>query len=196
MVVGAGNSAVQVAAEPAQVARVGLAGRAPVRFFPQRPLGRDLHFWLTLTGLDAAPPGRFRRHSVTMAVVDDGRHRTALAVGRPERRPMFTAVDGPVVTRAESTTEKVDTIILAAGYLPDLNFSPRSAPSTGRAVHCTGRVLRMPMPAWRTSGWNGSAACRRHPCGASGVTRGVRPAGSPGNCAAGNPADLLRHVST
>ncbi|WP_308315894.1 NAD(P)-binding domain-containing protein [Streptomyces sp. CC228A] len=45
VVVGAGNFAVQVAAELSGPARVSLVGRTPVRWFPQRPLGgRDLHF--------------------------------------------------------------------------------------------------------------------------------------------------------
>ncbi|MEU8172115.1 hypothetical protein AB0C14_04520 [Microbispora hainanensis] len=52
--IGAGNSAVQIAAELATVARATLVTRAPVRFARQHILGRDLHFWLTVTGLDAA----------------------------------------------------------------------------------------------------------------------------------------------
>ncbi|MFI8403822.1 flavin-containing monooxygenase [Streptomyces sp. NPDC085463] len=103
VVVGAGNSAVQVAVELAEVSRVGLAGRAPVRWFPQRPLGQDLHFWLTATGLDAAPLGRFQSRPAAMAVIDDGRYRAALAAGRPERRPCSpesTAQPSPGATRA------------------------------------------------------------------------------------------------
>ncbi|WP_308310489.1 NAD(P)-binding domain-containing protein [Streptomyces sp. CC210A] len=96
VVVGAGNSAVQVATELSGRARVSLAGRHPVHWFPQRPLGgRDLHFWLKVTGWDIAPLGRFRRAPATMAVIDDGRYRAALAAGRPDRRPMFTRLDGP-----------------------------------------------------------------------------------------------------
>lgn len=34
-----------------------MAGRAPVKLVPQRPLGRDVHFWFTITGFDAAPLG-------------------------------------------------------------------------------------------------------------------------------------------
>ncbi|GHG12498.1 hypothetical protein GCM10017667_52430 [Streptomyces filamentosus] len=58
VVVGAGNSAVQIAAELAAAARVTLATRALVKFAAQRILGRDLHFWTARTGLDAAPLGR------------------------------------------------------------------------------------------------------------------------------------------
>ncbi|WP_308440090.1 NAD(P)/FAD-dependent oxidoreductase [Streptomyces griseosporeus] len=44
VVVGAGNSAVQIAAELAKEARVTLASRAPVKFAGQKIAGRDLHF--------------------------------------------------------------------------------------------------------------------------------------------------------
>lgn len=57
-VVGAGNSAVQIAAELARESRTTLAARAPVKFARQRLPGRDLHFWLTRTGLDSAQLGR------------------------------------------------------------------------------------------------------------------------------------------
>ncbi|MCM1951318.1 NAD(P)/FAD-dependent oxidoreductase [Streptomyces sp. G2] len=122
VVVGAGNSAVQVAVELAGAARVSLASRAPVRWFPQRPFGRDLHFWLAVTGVDAAPLGRFQRHPATMAVIDDGRYRAALAAGRPDRRPLFARIDGSAVTWADGVTEEVDAIILATGYRPDLGY--------------------------------------------------------------------------
>ncbi|WP_137988492.1 flavin-containing monooxygenase [Streptomyces vilmorinianum] len=146
VVVGAGNSAVQVAAELAQVARVSLASRAPVRWFPQRPLGRDLHYWLTVTGLDAAPLGRFQRRPATMAVIDDGRYRASLAAGRPDRRPMFTRVDGPTVTWDDGTKEEVDAIILATGYRPDLGYlTPLGIlDGSGRPRHRNGASLTHP----------------------------------------------------
>jgi putative flavoprotein involved in K+ transport len=61
VVVGAGNSAVQIATEPAAHAQVTLATRQPVRFTAQRTLGRDLHWWLKRTGADTLPLGRFHR---------------------------------------------------------------------------------------------------------------------------------------
>lgn len=123
VVVGAGNSAVQVAAELAGRARVTLASRAPVTWFRQRPLaGRDLHFWLRITGLDIAPLGRFHRSPATMPVIDDGRYRAALAAGAPDRRPMFTALDGSRITWQDGTVEHMDTVLLATGYKPDLGY--------------------------------------------------------------------------
>ena len=45
----------QIATKLAQVARVTLATREPVRFVNQRPYGRDIHFWWWLTRLDTRP---------------------------------------------------------------------------------------------------------------------------------------------
>lgn len=44
IVVGAGNTAVQIAVELASAAGATLAGRTPVKFAPQRILGHDMHF--------------------------------------------------------------------------------------------------------------------------------------------------------
>jgi len=122
VVVGAGNSAVQIAAELAQVARMMLASRGPVRFARQHILGRDLHFWLSRGGLDAAPLGRLLRTPPTQPVIDDGRYRAALARRAPERRVLFTGVDGTKVSWSDGTREEVDTILLATGYRPDLPY--------------------------------------------------------------------------
>ncbi|WP_406468911.1 NAD(P)/FAD-dependent oxidoreductase [Streptomyces hirsutus] len=125
VVVGAGNSAVQIAAELAGAARVTLATRGPVKFATQRTLGRDLHFWLTRTGLDTAPLGRLLPRPPAQPVLDDGRYRTALAAGRPERRPLFTGVDGAKLVWPNGEREEVDAIVLATGYRPDLPYLAR-----------------------------------------------------------------------
>ncbi|MCC9710613.1 NAD(P)/FAD-dependent oxidoreductase [Streptomyces sp. MNU76] len=122
VVVGAGNSAVQIAAELAVHARVTLAARHPVRFARQLTLGRDLHWWLKRTGIDTLPVGRFLRTPPAQLVIDDGRYRSAVAAGTPDRRPLFTGIDAAKVTWADGSTEEVDTIVLATGYRPDLGY--------------------------------------------------------------------------
>ncbi|AIV33361.1 flavin-containing monooxygenase [Streptomyces coelicoflavus] len=122
VVVGAGNSATQIAAELAAHARVTLAARHPVRFARQRPLGRDLHWWLQRTGLDTLPVGRFLRTPPTQLVIDDGRYRAAVAAGAPDLRPVFSAIDGTKATWTDGATEEIDTIVLATGYRPDLGY--------------------------------------------------------------------------
>lgn len=122
VMVGAGNSAVQIAAELATTNRVTLATRRPVKFAAQRLLGRDLHFWLARTGLDIAPFGRLLSRPPAQPVLDDGRYRAALAARRPERRAMFTGADGSKLVWPDGEREEADTIVLATGYRPDLPY--------------------------------------------------------------------------
>lgn len=122
VVVGAGNSAVQIAAELATTARVTLATRGPVKFAAQRILGRDLHFWTVRTGLDTAPLGRFLSRPPAQPVLDDGRYRAALAAGRPERWPLFTGADGTKLVWPDGQREEADAVVLATGYRPDLPY--------------------------------------------------------------------------
>lgn len=122
IVVGAGNSAVQIAAELSEHARVTLATRKPVKFSAQRPFGRDLHFWLDHTGLDHLPIGPWLPNGFTTPVLDTGRYRSALDARRPDRRQMFTALEGSKVIWPDDQREHVDAIILATGYRRDLPY--------------------------------------------------------------------------
>lgn len=122
IVVGAANTAVQVGYELAEVATVTLATRKPVRFAPQRPLGRDVHFWSIASGFDHLPIGHLLKTQPHMPVNDDGRYRAAIEAGKPDQRRMFTAIDGDTVTWSDGSTERVDTILLATGYRPALTY--------------------------------------------------------------------------
>jgi putative flavoprotein involved in K+ transport len=120
LVVGGGNTAVQIAVELATLANTTITTRTRLRFAPQRPLGRDLHFWYTITGLDTAPIGRFLTHPPTVPVLDTGRYRAAIAAGRPDHRPMFTRLEDDRVHWSDGTSEKIDVLIHATGYRPAL----------------------------------------------------------------------------
>jgi putative flavoprotein involved in K+ transport len=122
VVVGAGNSAVQIAHELAAVARTTLATRAPLRFGPQTILGRDVHFWLSVTGLDRLPLGRFLDVSEPAGVVDDGMYAAAVAAGRPDRGPVFSRFTGEGVVWHDGEEEAVDAVVLATGYRPNLDY--------------------------------------------------------------------------
>jgi putative flavoprotein involved in K+ transport len=143
VVVGGGDSAVQIAAELADMARVSIATRSPLRFMPQRPLGRDLHWWLARTGLDTAPFGP-RILAARTAAVDDGRHRAALATGNPDARPLFTRLDGHDAVWTDGEQEHVDAVILATGYRPEVSYlrdtaalDPDGAPLHHRGLSAT-----------------------------------------------------------
>ncbi|NUW34581.1 NAD(P)/FAD-dependent oxidoreductase [Nonomuraea sp. SMC257] len=121
VVVGAGNSAVQIAYELAGTATVTLATREPVRFLEQRPLGKDVHFWFKVTGFDRLP-ARLVTTPPTGPVLDEGIYRQALREGRVDRRPMFTRFDGEDVVWADGNREHVDVVLLATGYRPHLDY--------------------------------------------------------------------------
>lgn len=122
VVVGGGNSAVQVGYELAQVAEVTLASRAPIRFLPQLREGRDLHYWLTTTGFDHLPPQWLPHYVSGTLVMDTGPYREALTSGRLIRREMFAALDGETVVWADGTRQAVDVVLLATGYRPSLDY--------------------------------------------------------------------------
>lgn len=129
IVVGAGNSAVQIAIELARSARVSLATREPVRFVDQRPYGRDVHFWWWLLRLDTSPlESPQARLFARLAdgkgprVLDAGVYHAALDAGAPDVRPMFTAFTEHGVVWANGVEETVDSVIFATGYRPNLNY--------------------------------------------------------------------------
>ncbi|WP_214317542.1 flavin-containing monooxygenase [Nonomuraea sediminis] len=122
VVVGAGNSAVQVGYELAEVATVTLATRYPVQLVPQMIGGKDIHYWHTTTGFDTLPPAWPARIAQHTLVLDTGDYAAALQDGRMDRREMFTAFDDDAIIWSDGTREKVDTVIFATGYRPDLGY--------------------------------------------------------------------------
>jgi putative flavoprotein involved in K+ transport len=144
VVVGAGNSAVQVAVELAQVADVSLATRGPVRLRNQTPLGVDVHYWTGWTGLERLPLGR--KAAKSTGVLDTGRYAAALAAGRPDRREIFTRLTPTGVLWGDGAAEDVDAVILATGYTPDLGYLADlgAVAADGYPHHCRGIALTTP----------------------------------------------------
>ncbi|MGP4099839.1 flavin-containing monooxygenase [Nonomuraea sp. KM90] len=126
VVVGGGNSAVQVGYELAEVATVTLATRHPIAFMPQFIAGQDVHHWHTTTGFDDLPPYWLAQIAARAGggtlVLDTGDHAAALADGRMDRRPLFTAFEGDRILWSDGEREHVDTVIFATGYRPDLGY--------------------------------------------------------------------------
>ncbi|TDC88554.1 NAD(P)-binding domain-containing protein [Actinomadura sp. 7K507] len=123
VIVGGGNSAVQIAIELAAVADVTLATRHPLRFMPQRIAGRDIHLWLRRTGLDTAGWARpLLTGGKGTPVMDIGTYRDTVASGNPDRRPMFDRLDGDQVIWSDGTREHVDVLLLATGYRPGVDY--------------------------------------------------------------------------
>ncbi|RAJ07361.1 putative flavoprotein involved in K+ transport [Aeromonas salmonicida] len=118
IVIGAANSAVQIAYDLASVATVTLATREAIRFAPQRILGADFHSWLKWTGLEKT---RWLNDQST-PVLDDGTYRKALKTGYFKQRPMFTQVTSTGIVWPNGQHEAVDSLVFATGFRPNLPF--------------------------------------------------------------------------
>jgi putative flavoprotein involved in K+ transport len=121
-VVGAGDSAAQIANELAPVANTTLAARHPLRFIPQRIGGEDVHYWLRKTGFDSLPAEWLSKVTGGSVITDSVGFQQTLADGLLDVRPMFIALDGGHVVWSEGERERVDAAILATGYRPSLDY--------------------------------------------------------------------------
>lgn len=149
VVVGAGNSAVQVAYELAKVATVTLATRAPVVFLPQLRGGRDIHFWLDRLKLDLLPPAVLARLFNGTQVLDTGIYRAAIESGAMPRREMFTAFEPDGVVWPEGVRVPVDVVLFATGYRPHLPYlDGLGALAEGMPLHRRGLSTTHPRLAY------------------------------------------------
>ncbi|TQR13344.1 flavin-containing monooxygenase [Psychrobacillus soli] len=123
VVVGRGNSAVQIAVELSQVSQTSLAVLRPVQFVKQQIWGKDLHFWIKLIGFDSFPFWRFRKTAPSSSAVNDtGRYKERLTAGKPDQQPMFKSFYQDGVIWTNGVKEQVDTIIYATGYRPQFPY--------------------------------------------------------------------------
>lgn len=140
IVVGAGDSASQIANELASVARTSVATRHPMRFMPQTLGGHDIHYWLRETGFDTLPSPWLRTMTDGSVITDSVGFRQTLAEDRVERRSMFVALDGAHVVWSDGQRDPVDAIILATGYRPSLGYLRELEALDGRGapLHVSG----------------------------------------------------------
>jgi putative flavoprotein involved in K+ transport len=137
-VVGGGNSAVQIAYDLAEGATTTIASRSPLQFVDQWPDGHDIHHRLT-AGFDDLPLEWLAPLLTATFVLDPGKYGEALSAGLLDRRPMFTAFDAEAVVWADGTRERVDAVIFATGYRPNLDYlGPLGALEHGAPKHIGG----------------------------------------------------------
>jgi putative flavoprotein involved in K+ transport len=113
-VVGAGNSALQIAYELSATHDVILTSRLPPQFQKQRVLGQDIHFWLKWTGLDTGRLGRLLMGKET-PVLDQGIYQHALNTGRIQYKPLFTSLTTDSLQWSNETLQ-IDSMLLATGF--------------------------------------------------------------------------------
>ena len=158
VVVGAGDSAAQVANELAPVSTVTIATRHPVRFVPQRVGGQDVHYWFRETGFDTLPAVWLSKITGGSVVTDSVGFAQTLAEGRVDRRPMFTALDGGRVVWSDGATRT------GRRDHPRHRLPAQSATTfassglwTSMRHRCTSTASHQRTSAWSTSAWSSSA---------------------------------------
>lgn len=141
VVVGRGNSAVQIGVELAEVSKTSLAVLRPVQFMKSRLWGQDVHFWVRLIGFDTFPFWRFGKTAPSSSAVNDsGGYKEKVAAGKPDQQPMFTSFYEDGVIWPNGTKEAVDTVIFATGYRPHLPYLQAigALDAEGRPLHQAG----------------------------------------------------------
>ena len=146
LVVGAGNSAVQIGVELACVAHVSLTSRRPIHFLPQHLLGQDVHFWMRLLGVDRLALPFLWQRLKSNPVLDDGHYQRAIATGNPDWQPLFEHLTSGGVVWTDGREEPVDSVILATGYhfQPDYLTGLDAWNAQGAVQQHAGRSLTVP----------------------------------------------------
>ncbi len=140
LVVGAANTGCQIAEELAASRAVELSIGRRLPTVPQRPLGRDLWWWLSLLRADRVTvDSRIgQRLSSRELVIGAGPRRLAHRHGI-RLRPRVIAADR-TVTFADDTTGEYDVVVWATGFTPDHSWIhvPAAADNRGRVRHHRG----------------------------------------------------------
>ena len=122
VVLGAGNSAIQVAHELAEKSTVTLARRRSPSSCRRSSDGHDVHHWFDVTGFDHMPGSWLALLGGAPLVLDTGDYRAAYESGRLDQRPCSPQSTEDEVEWADGGREHVDAIILATGYRPNVNY--------------------------------------------------------------------------
>lgn len=123
LVVGSGNSGLQIALELAATRDVVLAQGSRALMLPQRLLGRDLFWWLTRTGAltKSADSPVARRMRERGDLVIGTRWADLLRAG-VDVRPRLTGAQGSLATFADGSARPVSTVLWATGFRPDVDW--------------------------------------------------------------------------
>jgi putative flavoprotein involved in K+ transport len=120
---GAGNSGLQIAEELAAAGRdVSVAIGSRPRIVRQRPLGKDLFWWLTRTGIisktsDTRLAGRFRARELVIGTTWRSLRRAGVTL-----RPRLTSTDGATVHFADGSHQDTDAVVWATGFRPNYDW--------------------------------------------------------------------------
>lgn len=124
LVVGDGASGRDVAMALMGSHHVLLARGRRRRFFPERLLGRGVWWWLGKLGLLGASSGSFLGRHMRKAdpIPARGNDDSSLVTGGVELKPRMVAADGENVSFEDGSSETVQAIIWAVGYVDDFTW--------------------------------------------------------------------------
>jgi putative flavoprotein involved in K+ transport len=143
LVVGGGNSGVQIAAEIAKRRQVHLAVATRNKHVPARVLGRDAFSWLVKLGLITAPTESRRARRLRKGGGDlvIGTSRRLLRRMHVMTHAAFVDADGCTARFADGSTAEVASVIWATGFRIDHTFidsALRSHGETNPQLHFVG----------------------------------------------------------
>jgi putative flavoprotein involved in K+ transport len=123
LVVGGGNTGFQIAKELAATHKVVLSIGSRQTPLPQRPLGRDLFWWLTKARvLDKTVESRLGRKLSTRETLIGSSPRELKRRYGVELKPRALDADGRIVRFENGSELEVDAVIWATGYRPDYSW--------------------------------------------------------------------------
>jgi putative flavoprotein involved in K+ transport len=161
LVVGGANSGLQIAEDLAFSRQVVLASGTNPPAVPQRPLGRDLFWWLTRLGfMDKGPDSRLAQRMRARGDLVVGTSRKELRAAGVDFRPRLVDASGRTATFADGAEVDVDAVVWATGFRPDHSWidAPAVTDESGMPRHDGGRSLAVPglwflgLPWQRTRG--------------------------------------------
>ena len=140
LVVGAGNSGLQIAEELVATRSVDVSVGAKVPMLPQRLLGRDLFWWLTRLGfMRVNTATRLGRRLQARGEFVIGTNRRRLKQAGVQFRPRLVDAQGHTARFNDNTSLDVPVVIWATGYRADYSWiSIPGVTADGRVVHKRG----------------------------------------------------------
>ena len=132
LVVGSGNTGLQIARELAHTHSVSIARGAKQRQLPQQWLGVDLFRWLKVTGMLAVPVTTplGRRMASKDTIVGPGV--SDLAKSGVQILPRAVDAEGDVIVFEDAGRRTFETVIWATGYRPGFGWLPADLVQDGR----------------------------------------------------------------
>jgi putative flavoprotein involved in K+ transport len=123
LVVGGGNSGLQIAEELAATRHVDVSMGENPTMLPQRPLGKDLFWWLTrLRLMRVNTESRLGRRVQARGEFVIGTSRRSLKRAGVAFRPRLVDADGRTVRFADGSTLDTRVVLWATGYRPDYSW--------------------------------------------------------------------------